>query len=195
MVRLTSSVGGTIVIGVPGYLGDDVPNVRGDGWVWRGRGRVIVASRRDDGEGVGGTMWRHDRAAALTLLDASNDAGFGNSVYVSRGGCGCIVVVGLWHDRQSRGSLHVYSRVNDDGGDSLTLSSSSWTEIQKIAPEDSRMSQSEGLHGNYGYTVSLSRDGLYLAVKAPYESYLGSYDYFHPNRGVTYVYRRGADGT
>ena len=195
MVRLTSSVGGTIVIGVPGYLGDDVPNVRGDGWVWRGRGRVIVASRRDDGEGVSGTMWRHDRATALRLLDASNNAGFRNSVYVSRGGCGCIVVVGLWHNRQSCGSLHVYSRVDNNNGNSSTSLLSTRTEIQKIAPDDSQTSQSEGLHGNYGYTISLSRDGLYLAVKAPYDLYLESYDYFHPNQGVTYVHRRGADSS
>ena len=41
--------------------------------------------------------------------------------------------------------------------------------------------------------MAISND--YLAVKAPYDSYVGSYDYEDVNRGVTYVYqRRGSDG-
>lgn len=65
-------------------------------------------------------------------------------------------------------------------------------EIQKLAFNDTRRSQSGTLHGNYGYNVALSDD--YLAVKAPYDSYVGSYDYEDENRGVTYVYKRGSDG-
>lgn len=65
-------------------------------------------------------------------------------------------------------------------------------EIQKLAFNDTRRSQSGTLHGNYGYNVALSDD--YLAVKAPYDSYVGSYDYEDVNRGVTYVYKRGSNG-
>lgn len=32
-----------------------------------------------------------------------------------------------------------------------------------------------------------------MAVKAPYDSYTGSYDYYDPNRGVVYVYQRESD--
>lgn len=64
-------------------------------------------------------------------------------------------------------------------------------EIQKLAFNDTRRSQSGTLHGNYGYTVAISND--YLAVKAPYDSYIGSYDYEDVNRGVTYVYQRGSE--
>ncbi len=31
-------------------------------------------------------------------------------------------------------------------------------------------------------------------MKAPYDSYIGSYDYYDPNRGVVYIYKRGSDG-
>ena len=92
-----------------------------------------------------------------------------------------------WHDRDSRGSVYLFEK-NPDG---------EWTEIQKLAPDDARRSQSDFFHGNYGYTVALSqRPGgiVELAVKAPYDSYTGSYDYEDPNRGVVYVYARGEDG-
>ncbi len=87
-----------------------------------------------------------------------------------------------WHDRDSRGSAYVFEK----------SSNGTWVEIQKLAFNDTRRSQSGTLHGNYGYNVALS--DVYLAVKAPYDSYVESYDYEDENRGVTYVYKRGSDG-
>jgi len=49
------------------------------------------------------------------------------------------------------------------------------------------------MHGNYGYTVAINDD--YLAVKAPYDSFEGSYDQYDPNRGMVYVYKKQSDGT
>ena len=173
--------GGTVVIGSPGYLGGDVPNIDGSGWDWRGRGRAIIVSKDDAGD-----SWYE--AAILEPSDeggGSGDfAGFGNSVDVSS--CGCLAAVGAWHDRESRGSAYVFAKDGDTG---------TWAEVQRLAPDDSRRSQSGSYHGNYGHAVALSRDGTRLAVRAPYDSYLGSYDYVDPMRGVTYVYTRGDDGT
>ena len=87
-----------------------------------------------------------------------------------------------WHDRDSRGSAYVFEKTTNG----------TWIELQKLAFNDTRRSQSGTLHGNYGYNVAISDE--YLAVKAPYDSYIGSYDYEDVNRGVTYVYqRRGSD--
>ena len=173
--------GGTVVIGSPGYLGGDVPNIDGSGWDWRGRGRAIIVSKDDAGD-----SWYE--AAILEPSDeggGSGDfAGFGNSVDVSS--CGCLAAVGAWHDRESRGSAYVFAKDGDTG---------TWAEVQRLAPDDSRRSQSGSYHGNYGHAVALSGDGTRLAVRAPYDSYLGSYDYVDPMRGVTYVYTRGDDGT
>lgn len=87
-----------------------------------------------------------------------------------------------WHDRDSRGSVYIFSK-NPKG---------EWVEVQKLAPDDTRRSQSDYFHGNYGYTVAVTND--LLAVKAPYDSYTGSYNYKDENRGVVYVYKRGDDG-
>jgi hypothetical protein len=185
-----SASGNAIIVGSPGYMGSDVPNIDGSGWDWRGAGRVFALSRNDTDGSWGGVD-------AVSIISPSQDgedglddhAGFGNSVDVSD--CGCLVAIGAWHDRDSRGSAYVYEREYDGDGDG---GASSWRLVQKFAPDDTRRSQSEYLHGNYGYSVSLSNDGSHLAVKAPYDSYLGSYDYVDPVRGVTYVYRRGSDG-
>ena len=87
-----------------------------------------------------------------------------------------------WHDRDSRGSAYIFEKT----------ANGTWVEMQKLAFNDTRRSQSGTLHGNYGYTVALT--DAYLAVKEPYDSYLGSYDFEDENRGVTYVYKRGSDG-
>lgn len=51
-------------------------------------------------------------------------------------------------------------------------SSGSWNEIHKLTPENTRRSQSDHLHGNYGYSVAVNDECI--AGKAPYDSYLGS---------------------
>ncbi|KAL3766044.1 hypothetical protein ACHAWU_002759 [Discostella pseudostelligera] len=168
----------TFVVGAPGYQGMEVP-LPSDGWFWSGRGNAIVMTKIDDDDNGGGaTSWvRQDE---LVPISANDTAGFGNSVDIAE--CECLIAVGAWHDRDSRGSAYVFEKTTNG----------TWIELQKLAFNDTRRSQSGTLHGNYGYNVAISDE--YLAVKAPYDSYIGSYDYEDVNRGVTYVYqRRGSD--
>ncbi|KAL7553736.1 hypothetical protein ACHAWF_018555 [Thalassiosira exigua] len=164
--------GGTLAIGAPGKDGREEPGIVG--WYWTGTGEARVWEKNGEGG-----AW--EETATLAPEGADDSASFGNSVDVAD--CGCRIAVGAWHDRDSRGSVHVYAK-GDDG---------TWTQVQRLAPPDSRRTQSDGLHGNYGYAVAIADD--YLAVKAPYDSYTGSTDFYDPNRGVVYVYRREANGT
>ena len=82
-----------------------------------------------------------------------------------------------WHDRDSRGSVYVFSKA----------ASGNWLEVQKLAPPSSRQSESQYFHGNYGEAVAMSDDATLLAVRSPY-------DYSDGLRGVVYMYIRGSDG-
>jgi len=88
--------------------------------------------------------------------------------------CGCIIAVGAWHDRDSRGSVHIFKKT----------SLGSWTEAQKITPT-SRQSTSDHFIGNFGTSVALSDDMLAVAAPFDYQSLL---------RGVVYLFKRGSDG-
>mmetsp|Transcript_14204 Transcript_14204/g.30860 ORF Transcript_14204/g.30860 Transcript_14204/m.30860 type:complete len:565 (+) Transcript_14204:84-1778(+) len=163
--------GDTFVVGAPGHEGKDIPLI--EGWYWAGTGRAVVMAKNDDGG------W--DQQAILSPEVADDNAAFGSTVDIAE--CGCLIAVGAWHDRDSRGSVYVFSKT-DDG---------EWTEIQKLAPNNTRRSQSDHLHGNYGYTVAINDD--YLAVKAPYDSYVNSYELYDQNRGMVHIYKRGSNGT
>ena len=175
------------VIGAPGEDGKEmVQMVPPFDWYWAGRGKAIVMSQQEGGDGG---EWMEEQVLLPDNID--DTASFGSTVDIAE--CGCLIAVGAWHDRDSRGSVYIFEKKKDDDGDD---GSASWKEVQKLAPVDARRSQSDHLHGNYGYTVALTND--YLAVKAPYDSYLGSYDYYDPNRGMVYVYKRvvnESDGT
>ena len=160
--------GKTAVVGAPGHKGKYMPTPYGG--YWAGRGKAIVLNQNENG------IWV--REAVLMPNVADDNSAFGSTMDIAQN----IIAVGAWHDRDSRGSVFIFAK-NSNGG---------WTEIQKLQPTDSRRSQSEYLHGNYGYTVAINDE--YLAVKAPYDSYNGSFEYNDPNRGIVYVYKRRSDG-
>jgi len=170
--------GSTFVAGAPGQNATDWMGLV-KGWHWAGRGKALVMGKRrkDEDTGEGEDEWYEE--AILIPGEAEDTADFGNSVAIAP--CECIVAVGAWHDRLNQGSVFVYSKTENNDG------TVAWTETQKLAPDNTRRTQSDHLHGNYGYTVAV--DDGYLAVKAPYDSYLESYDYFDKNRGVVYVYQ------
>ena len=147
-------------------------------WYWAGKGKAIVMSQQE-GEWI-------EEAVLLPNdeFDIDDNSAFGSTVDVSESGD--IIAIGAWHDRGSRGSVYLF------GKDDSSEGGGGWTEIQKLAPIDARRSQSDHLHGNFGYTVALTDD--YLAIKAPYDSYSGSTDYYDPNRGMVHVYKKGVDG-
>jgi len=162
------------VIGAPGHNGQEKVQMSPPfDWYWAGKGKAIVISQQD-GEWI-------EEAVLLPNdeFDIDDNSAFGSTVDVSESGD--IIGVGAWHDRGSRGSVYLFGK--DDSG---------WTQIQKLAPIDARRSQSDHLHGNFGYTVALTDD--YLAIKAPYDSFSGSTDYYDPNRGMVHVYKKGIDG-
>jgi len=165
------------VVGAPGHNGQEKVQMSPPfDWYWAGKGKAIVMSQQD-GEWI-------EEAVLLPNdeFDIDDNSAFGSTVDVSESGD--IIAIGAWHDRGSRGSVYLFGK--DDS------SSGGWTEIQKLAPIDARRSQSDHLHGNFGYTVALTDD--YLAIKAPYDSYSGSTDYYDPNRGMVHVYKKGIDG-
>ena len=164
------------VVGAPGHNGQEKVQMSPPfDWYWAGKGKAIVMSQQD-GEWI-------EEAVLLPNdeFDIDDNSAFGSTVDVNESGN--IIAIGAWHDRGSRGSVYLFGK--DD-------SSSGWTQIQKLAPIDARRSQSDHLHGNFGYTVALTND--YLAIKAPYDSFSGSTDYYDPNRGMVHVYKKGVDG-
>jgi len=167
--------GRTFVVGAPGSRGKEI-YLNKYGWYWAGRGVAIVMNKNGNNG-----KWR--RVDTLIPGVAEENADFGTSVGVAE--CECLIAVGAWHDRDSRGSVYIFSNTNGSGG--------GWTELQKLAPPATRRTQSEYFHGNYGYTVALTDN--YLAVRAPYDSYTENEDYFDPFRGVVYVYKKSDDGT
>lgn len=168
---------------------------------WAGRGLAMVMAKhtnknQEDGEdgmedmevSSSSSSWYQQDILSPEVADDNCD--FGSSVSIAE--CECLIAVGAWHDRDSRGSVFIFAKNNNDGGNDDT--NESWSEIQKLAPDNTRRSQSDHLHGNYGYTVAITDN--YLAIKAPYDSYTNSYEWEDPNRGVVYVYKRnGEDGT
>jgi len=166
--------GDIFAVGAPGHNGTDIPLIQG--WYWAGVGRAVIMAKNEDGS----NGWYEQ--AVLEPGVADDNAAFGSTLDIAE--CGCLIAVGAWHDRDSRGSVYVFSK--SDNGE--------WTEIQKLAPTNTRRSQSDHLHGNFGYTVAINND--YLAVKAPYDSYVNSYASYDANRGMVHIYKRNSgDGT
>jgi len=115
-----------------------------------------------------------EQVDVLMPEDVDRHAAFGISVDVSASGR--YIAAGAWHDRNSRGSVYIYSNNNNSG----------WTQLQKLTPSYYK-SQSPSFHGNYGHTVAINDD--MLAVKAPFDL-----DRVGGDRGVVYLYKRGSNG-
>ena len=175
-VSIKNSMG---VIGAPGQDGKEMPTTDGMGWYWAGKGKAIVMTKQQS-DNDNGEEWVEE-AVLLPKTEAAENAAFGSTVDIAESGN--TIAVGAWHDRDSRGSVYIFGKDDSDG----------WKEVQKLAPADSRRSQSDHLHGNFGYTVALTDE--YLAVKAPFDSYTGSYDFYDPYRGMVYIYKKNLDGT
>ncbi|KAL9182500.1 hypothetical protein ACHAXT_013152 [Thalassiosira profunda] len=143
------------------------------GWDVAIRGETIVVGSPGAGGGRGAAhVFRKNQDGAWYLQqilepeNAEPDSAFGTSVDIAE--CECIIAVG-----GTRGSVFVFTR---QSGDNFFF------ETQKETPN---VWKSQFSNGGLGQTVAIS-DNL-LAVKAPS-------DFIEEEKGVVYMYKRGADG-
>ena len=110
-----------------------------------------------------GTTWTQEQK--LSASDGATDDEFGWSVSIT--GDGTRVAVGARGSTTNTGSAYVFSR-----------SGTTWTQEQKLTASNASTGD------EFGYDVSISKDGTRVAVGAPYE------DTTNTDSGAVYVFSR-----
>lgn len=198
-----SANGDVLVVGAPGEDSaridgeisphDNSQNQAGAVYVFEQNGDIWSQTAMLKSPNPRGRWWdcyMEDCAKLHRPDDASGDS-FGASVSVSADGR--LVVVGAPLDDQGKGSVHIFR------------ASSTWEHQESLqlnhADSKSWISPTEHMGGdNFGYSVSMSGDGQYLAVGAPYEESEAtglqgnSADNSRPNSGAAMLYKLGPVG-
>lgn len=200
-----SENGEILVVGAPGEdsgLADgavsptnNFQNQSGAAYVFRRDGDTWQQERMLKSPNPRGRWWDcyAEECVVSPLPERASGDSFGSSVSVTDDGS--LVAVGAPMEVQGQGAVHLYRALSD----------SSWQHVERLQLDypDSKvwLSPAEYIGGDqFGYSVSISGDGEFLAVGAPFEQSAAvglqgnSADNSKSNSGAAMLYKLGSSG-